>query len=147
MLRTLTIIALIAVLGVGSAVFVGCRHPDHQRGAVFMMDYMAEALDLTEAQQAMANSYKDEILAKVKAKHSEKKKMHDELKAQLSSDTIDTDRVKALVAEHRDGMDDVIDLVVDRVAEFHVTLSPEQREKLVSKLEKFEKRHQAEWDQ
>ena len=147
MLRTLTIIAVVAFIGIGSVFFVGCQHRGHQRGAAFMMDYMAEALDLTETQQAMANSYKDEILAKVKAKHSEKKKMHDELKAQLSSDTIDTVRVKALVTEHRAGMDDVIDLIVDRVAEFHATLSPEQREKLVSKLEKFEKRHQTEWDQ
>ena len=147
MLRTLTFTVLIAVLGVGSLVFVGCRHPGHQRGAAFMMDYMAEALDLTVAQQTMANSYKDEILAEIKTKHSEKKEMHDELKRQLSSDTIDTVLVKALIAEHRAGMDDVIDLVVDRVAKFHATLSPEQREKLVGKLEKFEKRHQAAWDQ
>jgi len=145
MLRTRTIIAVVAVIAVGSVFFAGCRHPGHQRGAEFMMDYMAETLDLTEAQQAMANSYKDEILALVKTKQSEKKKMHDELKTQLSSDTIDTVRVKALVAEHRVGMDDVIDLIVDRVAEFHATLSPEQREKLVEKLEKFEKKHQREW--
>ncbi len=145
MLRTLTFTVLIAVLGVGSLVFVGCRHPGHQRGAAFMMDYMAEALDLTEAQQTMANSYKDEILAKIKTKHSEKKEMHDELKRQLSGNTIDTVRVKTLIVEHRAGMDDVIDLVVDRIAEFHATLSPEQREKLVSKLEKFEKKHRREW--
>ena len=145
MLRTLTFTVLIAVLGVGSLVFVGCRHPGHQRGAAFMMDYMAEALDLTVAQQTMANTYKDEILTMVKTKHSEKKKMHDELKTQLSSDTIDTVRVKTLIAEHRAGMDDVIDLAVDRIAEFHATLSPEQREKLVEKLEKFEKKHQREW--
>ena len=147
MLRKLTIIAVVALIGIGSTFFVGCQHRGHQRGAAFMMDYLAEALDLTEAQQAMANSYKDEILAKVKGKHSEKRKIHDELKAQLGGDTIDTVRVKALVAEHRAGMDDVIDLIVDRVAELHATLSPEQREKLVSKLEKFEKRHQTEWDQ
>lgn len=145
MLRTLMFTVLIAVLGVGSLVFVGCRHPGHHRGAAFMMDYMAESLDLTEAQQRMANSYKDEILAKIKTKHSEKKEIHQELKHQLSSDTIDTVRVKTLIAEHRAGMDDVIDLAVDRIAEFHATLSPEQREKLVSKLEKFEKKHRREW--
>jgi Spy/CpxP family protein refolding chaperone len=147
MVRKLTIIALITVMGLGSVLFVGCRHPGHQRGAAFMMDYMAEALDLNEDQQAMANLYKDEIMAKVKDMHSEKKRMHDEIKAQLAGDAIVTARVKALVAEQRAGMDDVIDLVVDRVAQFHATLSPEQRTKLVSKLEKFEKRHQAEWDQ
>ena len=145
MLRTLIFTVLIAVLGVGSLVFVGCRHPGHQRGAAFMMDYMAEALDLTEAQQTMANSYKDEILVKIRSKHSDKKEMHAELKRQLSGSTIDTVRVKTLIAEHRAGMDDVIDLAVDRMAEFHATLSPEQREKLVGKLEKFEKKHQHEW--
>ena len=145
MLRTITITVLIAVLGVGSAVFLGCRHPGHQKGAAFIMDYMAEALDLTEAQQTVANSYKDEILAKIETRHSEKKNIHDEIKRQLSSDFMDTVRVKTLIAEHRAGMDDVIDLVVDRIAEFHATLSPEQREKLVSKLEKFEKKHRRDW--
>jgi Spy/CpxP family protein refolding chaperone len=145
MLRTLIFTVLIGILGVGSLVFVGCRHPGHQRGAAFMMDYMAEALDLTDTQQTMANSYKDEILAKIETRHSEKKKLHDELKNQLGSDTIDTVRVKTLIAEHRSGMDDVIDLVVDRIADFHATLSPEQREKLVSKLEKFEKKRRCNW--
>lgn len=145
MLRILTVISVVALLGVGSAIFAGCQHRDHQRGAEFMMDYMAEALDLNETQLAMANSYKDEIRAKVMAMHSEKRKMYDELKAQLGSETIDTVRVKALVAEHRSGMDQVIDLVVDRIAAFHATLSPEQRTKLVSKLEKFEKKHRREW--
>jgi Spy/CpxP family protein refolding chaperone len=137
MMRILTIVSLIAVMGLGSALFVGCNHRGHDRGAAFMLDYMAEALDLNEDQQAMASSYKDEIMAKVKSMHSEKKQMHDEIKTQLAGETIDKLRVKALVAEHRAGMDEMIDLAVDRVAEFHATLSPEQRTKLISKLEKF----------
>lgn len=141
MVRTLTIIALFAVLGLGSAAFVGCQHRGHERGAAFMMDYMAEALDLNEDQQTMANLYKDEIMAKVKDMHADKKQMHDEIKAQLAGAAIDTVRVKELVSEHRAGMDDVVNLIVDRIAEFHATLSPEQRTKLVAKLEKFEKRH------
>jgi Spy/CpxP family protein refolding chaperone len=147
MMRILTIVSLIAVMGLGSALFVGCNHRGHDRGAAFMLDYMAEALDLNENQQAMASSYKDEIMAKVKSMHSEKKQMHDEIKTQLAGETIDKLRVKALVAEHRTGMDEVIDLAVDRVAEFHATLSPEQRTKLISKLEKFEKRHRRNWEE
>jgi len=147
MIRTLTIVSLIAVMGLGSALFVGCNHRGHGRGAAFMLDYMAEALDLDEDQQAMASSYKDEIMGKVKSMHSEKKQMHDEIKTQLAGASIDKLRVKALVAEHRAGMDEVIDLVVDRVADFHATLSPEQRAKLVSKLEKFEKRHRRNWEE
>ena len=112
-----------------------------------MLDYMSEALDLNEDQQAMASSYKDEIMAKVKSMHSDKKQMHDEIKTQLTGESIDKERVKALVAEHRAGMDEVIDLVVERVADFHATLSPEQRTKLVNKLEKFEKRHRCNWEE
>ena len=147
MIKPLTIIALIAVMGVGSALFVGCNHRGHDRGAAFMLDYMSEALDLNEDQQSMASSYKDEIMAKVKSMHSEKKQMHDEIKTQLAGASIDKQRVKALVAEHRAGMDEVIDLVVDKVVEFHATLSPEQRTKLIAKLEKFEKRHGRRWEE
>ena len=147
MIRTLTIIPLIAVMGLGAALFVGCNHRGHGRGAAFMLDYMSEALDLNEDQQAMASSYKDEIMAKVKSMHSEKKQMHDEIKTQLAGESIDKLRVKALVAKHRVGMDEVIDLVVERVADFHATLSPEQRTKLITKLEKFEKRHRRNWEE
>ena len=146
MLRTITLITVVGVLGLGSALFVGCRHHGPHKGAAFMMDYMTEALNLNEEQQAKANAYKDEILAKTAAMRSEKKQMHDEIKAQLSSEEIDTSRVKELVAEHRAGMDEVIDLLVDRIADFHRTLSPEQRDKLVEKLEKFEKWHHRGWD-
>jgi Spy/CpxP family protein refolding chaperone len=141
MLRTITIITVIAVLGLGSALFFGCRHDGPHKGAAFMMDYLTEALDLNEEQQTRANAIRDEILIKAQAMRSGKKQMHDELKAQLSSTKIDTTRVKELVAEHRAEMDEMIDLVVDRIADFHQTLSPEQRNKLLEKLEKFEKWH------
>jgi Spy/CpxP family protein refolding chaperone len=110
-----------------------------------MMDYLTETLDLNEEQQAKANAIRDEILAKAKAMHSDKEQVHDEIKAQLSSEEIDTARVKELVAERRARMDDMIDLVVDRIADFHRTLSPEQRDKLIEKLEKFEKWHHHRW--
>jgi Spy/CpxP family protein refolding chaperone len=147
MIRTIIVISAIAVLGLGSALFIGCRHGGPNRGAAFMMDYLTEALDLNEAQQAKADAIKDEILAKAQAMHPDKKQMHDEIKAQLGNAEIDITRVKELVVEHRAKMDEMIDLVVNRVAEFHRTLSPEQRDKLIAKLEKFEKWHHHEWNE
>jgi len=38
-------------------------------------------------------------------------------------------------------MDELIDLGIDRLVEFHKTLTPEQKTKLVKKLENFEKWH------
>jgi hypothetical protein len=37
-------------------------------------------------------------------------------------------------------------LAITRLAEFHRTPTPEQREKLVAKLEYFHKRHEDHWD-
>jgi hypothetical protein len=39
-------------------------------------------------------------------------------------------------------MDEMIDLAVVRIAEFHRTLTPEQKAKLVKKVESFRKYHQ-----
>jgi len=37
------------------------------------------------------------------------------------------------VAEHRSRMDELVDLAIGRLAEFHRTLSPQQKAKLVDK--------------
>ena len=50
-------------------------------------------------------------------------------------------RVKAVIAGHRAQMDKVVDLIVDCMVEFHKTLTPEQKEKLVAKIETFKKSH------
>jgi Spy/CpxP family protein refolding chaperone len=66
--------------------------------------------------------------------------------AQLRSEEIDQELVKARIAEHRAKMDHIIDLLVVRLAEFHKTLTPEQKEKLVAKLETFKKWHGKRWE-
>ena len=144
-MRTLTIIAILTLLGLGTTLFVGCHHRGGHRGADFMVDYMTEVLDLSEDQEDMAEAFKNEILAKAKDMHADKKQMHSEIKAQLSSEAIDTERVKAMMVEHRKQMEVVMDLAVDRIAEFHAALSPEQRAKLIKKLEKWEGRCSRNW--
>ena len=75
-----------------------------------------------------------------------KKAMHAELVAQLKSEKIDTDSLKAMVNDHKNKMEELIDLGIDKLAEFHQTLSAEQREKLVAKLESFKKWHGHDWE-
>ena len=103
-------------------------------------------LDLTESQQEQLNQVKDEIMAEAKEMHANKESMHAELAAQLRSEEIDQELVKARIAEHRAKMDQIIDLLVVRIAEFHKTLTPEQKEKLVAKLETFKKWHDKRWE-
>ena len=134
-------ILMIGMLISGVALFSGCRRHSHGHKAEFMVDYISETLDLNESQQAQLDQIKDELLAKAQQMHADKDSMHAELVAQLRSEEIDQVRVKAVIAEHRAQMDEIVDLVVLHMAEFHRTLTPAQKEKLISKIETFKKWH------
>ena len=134
-------LSIIAVLVLSVAGLAGCRRHSPGQKAEFMMDYVAETLDLDASQQAHLDQIKDELLEQGMQMHADKAAMHGELVAQLRSEAIDQDRLKAMVTEHRVKMEALIDLGIVRLAEFHKTLTPEQREKLVAKLESFKKWH------
>ncbi len=134
-------LSIIAVLLIGVAGLTGCRRHSPGQKAEFMMDYVSETLDLDEGQQAHLDQIKDEMLEKGMQMRADKTAMHSELVAQLRSEAIDQDRLKSMVTEHRIKMEALIDLGIVRLAEFHKTLTPEQREKLVAKLESFKKWH------
>src|SRR5210317_2560169 len=107
-------ILLIGMLVTGVAMFSGCRRHSQGHKAAFMVDYISEALDLNESQQAQLDQIKDELMAKAKGMHADKESLHEELVTQLRSKEIDQVRVKAVIAEHREKMDEIIDLVVVR---------------------------------
>ena len=134
-------LSLIAFMLVGIAGFTGCRRHSPGHKAEFMVDYISETLDLSESQKEHLDQIKDELLDKGIQMHADKAAMHSELVAQLRSEAIDQDRLKAMVTEHRVKMEALIDLGIVRLAEFHKTLTAEQREKLVAKLESFKKWH------
>ena len=106
-----------------------------------MIDYLSEALDLNESQQAQLDEIKAEMFAKAKELHAKKRAQHDEFMALITAEQIDPVQLKTLVAEHRAQMDEVVDLAVDRVVAFHSTLTQEQKEKLAGKIEKFHRYH------
>ena len=139
-------LSLIAVLLISIAGFAGCRRHSPENKAEFMVDYVAETLDLNDDQRAHLDEIKDEMLDKAIEMRADKKTMYLELVAQLRSEQIDQDRLKAMAADHRIKMEKLIDLGIKRLAEFHATLSAEQREKAVAKLESFKKWHGHGWE-
>jgi periplasmic protein CpxP/Spy len=126
------------------AVFAGCRHERHPR-TEFMVDYLAEALDLDEAQRRQVDQIRDELIRKGKELKVAHHRPAEELKSLLMADSLNQERLKAIVAEQRSRVDEFVDLVILRLAEFHRTLSAEQKTKLVSKIEKFSKMRRSQW--
>lgn len=145
MAKNVSKLFVVLLLIVGVAAFSGCRRHSHAHKAEFMVDYISESLDLDESQKEHLNQIKDEVMGKAKQMHADKEVMREELITQLKSEAIDTEAVKEMVAKHRARMDEIIDLLVDRLAEFHKTLTPEQKDKLVAKIETFKKWHGSSW--
>ena len=139
-------LSLIAFLLISVAGFAGCRRHSPDQKAEFMVDYISETLNLNESQQTHLDQIKDEMLGKGIQMRADKAAMHSELITQLRSEEIDQGRLKAMVTEHKVKMEELIDLGIEKLAEFHKTLTPEQREKLVAKLESFKKWHGHGWE-
>ncbi|MBT8370982.1 MAG: periplasmic heavy metal sensor [Desulfobacterales bacterium] len=146
MVRKRLFFMLIVFLVFGVAAFSGCRRHGGNHRAEFMIDYVAEVLDLTETQQEQLNQIKNEFVDKGRQMHANREAMHTEIIEQLKSEEIDQESLRKLVAVKRAQMDELIDLMIVRLAEFHRTLSPEQKNKLVAKLESFKKWHRHDWE-
>jgi Spy/CpxP family protein refolding chaperone len=143
--KGLTIAAICVFISAG-LIFSGCRSHSDQGRAEFMVDYIAETLDLTDQQRAQLDRIKEEFVAKAETMRADKKAMHDAFMAELRKEEIDPQRLKGLIAQKQEQMTEILDLAVTRLAEFHRTLTPEQREKLVSKLEWFHQKHEDHWE-
>ena len=113
------VIALVGVALLGLMAFTGCRR--HATGAHSEMaiDYLTESLDLDEAQQAQLENYRNEIMEQAKQMHSGKKQIFEELVVQIKSEAIDRQKLKDAVAQRRVQMVEMIDLVINRLADFH----------------------------
>ena len=143
MIKSKKSILLMTLLVAGLVVFSGCRRPGAEHGAEFMVDYISETLDLDDSQRAKLESIKEELIQKHADMRADKEAMQAEIKTLLLSDQIDEASLRAMVAEQRARMDAVVDLVIARFIEFHNTLTAQQKAKLVSKLEQFEKYHRS----
>jgi protein CpxP len=143
--KRLTFVLICAFIS-AAMLFSGCRShsPDHK--VEFMVDYMAETLDLNDEQRAQLEDIKEEFLAKAREMHAQKEAARAEFMAELRKAEIDQEKVRDLIAQKRSQMDEMIDLAVVRLAQFHSTLTPEQKEKLVAKLEWFHEKHQHRWE-
>lgn len=139
-------ISLICVFISAALVFTGCRSHSAHGKAEFMVDYIAEALNLNDPQRAQLDEIKEEFLAKAKEMHTKKAAMHAELMAELRKEEIDQQRMKDLIAQKQEQMAEIMDLAVVRLADFHRTLTPDQKEKLVAKLEWFHEKHNRRWE-
>ena len=142
MIRTVKVIIPVLLL---AQVLVACgwarwHRAPLEKKAEWIAEKVADKLDLTDDQKTKLNSIRDEIVAKLKESRPSHMKMGEEMIAQVRSEKIDTEAIKAKMDEMDKKRDETRNFVIDKVAEFHAILTPEQRTKAAELLEKFHSR-------
>ena len=126
---------LIILMALSVLVVTGCYRTPEQRAESFVQ-HMAKDLKLDDSQKAKLEKTKDELLARRLEMTKMREETVKEANELMISSEIDKAKLDALTAKNRAQVDDMIQFVSAKFTEIHDMLTPEQRNKLVSMIEK-----------
>jgi len=124
------------LMALSALVIAGCSHTPEERAEHFVK-HMASELKLNDAQTAQLEKIKDEFLARRPEMVGMRKETVKEANELMRSPEIDKAKLDALTDKNIAQADDMIRFISAKFVEIHDMLTPEQREKLVSHIEKY----------
>ena len=130
---SLVILAIISSLLLVSA----CRHYSPEKRTQWMMKKFTKDLELNNSQKEQLDVFKTEILMKGRELKVAYKNTMEELGLQLRSEEFDKQKVKDAVSRITAPQDEFISLFIEKLADFHSTLTVEQKAILVKKIDKM----------
>ncbi len=139
------IITGLVVIAAAGLFLLGCKGMSHEQRADHIVKEVSSKLNLNDSQKTQLSSIKNELMRKGLEMRAEHERVHKDISAQIMSDRIDVDEVKTLIKKKHARFEDLIDTAVDRLAEFHATLTPEQKEQLVAWMETHRQRKLKHW--
>lgn len=139
--KRLMVTGLIILLAMGT-VAAGCRHHSTPEDKVErIVGYLTDDMELTTEQTELLDQLKSDVILQWGKIRPARNNAHDIIMAQIKSDVMDQEQVMAAVNGVRTEVGAVIALTISRLAEFHRTLTPEQKTQLIEQLEDLKKLH------
>ena len=123
----------VGIIVLGSLLTAGCKHHHGKHGS-FMFDMIAYKLDMTDEQEVKWYAVRDEITRLRDEAKQERYEQMQTLIDMVNADTLDQQQALALVEQHREKMAAAAPSVIAKLADFHATLSGEQKAKIVKKI-------------
>jgi protein CpxP len=137
--------ALLAVTGLGAgaaSLISGCHHHrSPEEKAAWVVKKISGELDLTDAQKPKLQAIADFMVNERKIHESQREENYAFALAQVRGERLDRSEVERRINRKLDDMKQKAPRLVELVSEFHASLSPEQREKAATKLEKLHQWH------
>ena len=117
--------------GGGHGFFAHGKHGTSHGGII---EHLSTELDLTEEQKQKVASITEEI----KQRHGACDEIHADafkkIKEEIKSDELNKETFKSLFSMEKSCKDEMHDFFVEKLAEFHSILKPEQRNKLADRM-------------
>lgn len=107
----------------------GCRPKSAEERAEWMADKISDELDLDDVQKAKLDVVKKAYVESRAKRKSEREKGFDELRGFIVAEKFETAKAKDMMARVQKGNAEDLDLLLPKIADFHSSLKPEQKQK------------------
>ena len=142
--QRLKFIILIALLVITVIATTGCRRRHRmpepslflQKQATFLINKISKELNFTEEQKAISNKIKEEIIVKHEEMRKNRGKYKGEIIELIRSDRITKEQIYKFLESKELKRKKMQDFMIEKAVQFHSMLTPEQREKIIEKIEK-----------
>ena len=139
------IIITAILLLVFGLIMAGCsKHRFHKKSpeekAEWITDKISGELDLNDKQIVKLNEIKSDVLIKYKENGDFKSDIWQELNNQLKSESVNEQSMNEAFSLKEKQFSEMRALLINKFAEFYAVLTPEQRNQLSEKMDKFHKR-------
>lgn len=130
------------VLLIGSLTLGGCFHgkPHHKHGDM-MFEYVAWKLDLTEQQQVLLDDIRNEMKEIRKEHKAQRQQDKATIIGLIQADTLDTTAALSMLQQKQAIMNQYAPQVLQKVAALHATLTPEQKQTIIERINEMGQRH------
>lgn len=112
----------------------GSRHRHHGMAkdfAMYRLDKLSKELNLTPAQQAKLDSFKQDLSGVIDQRSEKRKEIRDLVKQELTKPNPDFSKIQPLIDQQIDELAQIGHQMVGRVGELYGDLTPEQK-KMIS---------------
>jgi len=142
MLKRIMPVAVVGFLVLSGIIFGGCIRKrimcsTPEQRAEFVVKRISSSLDLSKEQVEKLNKIKDELLSRIKSRPNDREAVHKEFIGMVKSDKLDKNMVENFINKREERMKELKPLLIDKIVEFHYILTPEQRNRVVEKFDKF----------
>jgi Spy/CpxP family protein refolding chaperone len=126
-------LTLILAAGAAWAVQTGGHGRMMQHMITARVEEAEDLIDATPQQRQVIDAAKDDIVAKLQARHQARAQHKDELIAALTADKLDTDKLSQLADQHAAEIQAIAKDVIPDIQKVHDVLTPAQLQTLAAK--------------